>query len=107
MKKIDLKEVLKKNFHIKKISRLSQAGKKEVPVLVLGAGGWIPSGTLADIPDGRKVHKFRITGETLEFHFLGDPIEYLHSCRCERAYLHGSKIILPQGLGEGYVIITL
>lgn len=108
MEKIKIDEVLKKNFHIKKISRLAIAGKKEVPVLVQYPGNvWFKSGLTAKVSDGKKVHRWRVLGDTLEFHFLGDPIEFIHSCKCERAYLYDNKIILPQGYGEGYVVITL
>ena len=108
MKKIELSEVLKKNFSIKKVNNLRAAGKKKAPVMVEYPGNvWFPSGILADIPDGKKVHRFRIAGNKLEFSFLGDPIEYLHSCICIRAYMYENRIIIPQGYGDGYVVITI
>lgn len=108
MKKVNLAEVLKKNFHIKKVKSLQVVGKKETAVLVKYPGNvWFKSGLTATIPDGKKVNRFRIVGGVLEFGFLGDPIEYLHSCICKKAYMYDNKIILPQSYGQGYVVITL
>lgn len=108
MKKVELVEVLKKNFHVKKIKNLAVAGKKESPVLVQDSNGkWVNSGVTATIPDGKKVHRYRINDNKLEFTFLGDSVEFLNSCICTRAYMYENKIILPQGLGGGYVILTI
>lgn len=107
MKKVKLAEVLKKNFYIKKVNKLSVAGKKQSPVLVKYPGNvWYPSGIVADIPDGKKVHRFRIIDDKLEFTFIGEPLEFMNSCICARAYTYDNKIILPQGLGGGYVVLT-
>lgn len=108
MKKVNLKEVLKRNFHIKKVNNLALAGREEVAVLVQDSKGkWKNSGISATIPDGQKVHRFRVVGDKLEFSFLGDSIEFLHSCICKKTYMcDNGNIILPQGYGEGYVVLT-
>lgn len=108
MKKIEIAEVLKKNFCIKKVNSLRVVGKKETDVLVKFPGNlWFKSGMVAPISDGQKVHRFRINDGKLEFTFLGDSVEYLHSCMCKKAYMYDNgKIILPQGLGGGYVVLT-
>ena len=111
MEKIKIDEngkILGKNFYIKKIKNLAVVGKKQMPVFIQdSSNNWIPSGANAPIYDGQKTHKFRVVGNKLEFHFIGSPIEYLHSCSCERAYKFDNRIILPQGYGDGYVVITL
>lgn len=108
MKKVNLNEVLKRNFHIKKAKNLAVIGKKQLPVLVQDINGeWIESGRLAPIYDGQRTYAFRVVDNKLEFNFIGDSVKYLHSCLCDKAYKHDNKIILPQGLGEGYVILTL
>lgn len=108
MKKVNLKEVLKRNFYIKKVKSLSVAGRDEVAVLVKYPGGvWHPSDIVLKISDGQKAHRFRVVDDKLEFTFLGDSVEFLNSCLCARAYMYDNgKIILPQGLGGGYVILT-
>lgn len=108
MKKIKIEETLKKNFCIKKAKSLAAIGKKQLPVLVQDDNGkWIPSGRSAPSYDGQRTYTFRVVDNKLEFGFIGDPVKYLHSCLCNRAYTYEDKIILPQGLGQGYVIITL
>lgn len=108
MKRVILNEVLKKNFCIKKVKSLAIISRKELPVLVQDSNGnWIPSGRLAPSYDGQQTYDFRIVDNKLEFNFLGDPVKYQHSCLCDRAYMYDDKIILPQGLGNGYVVLTL
>ena len=108
MEKIKIDEILEKNFYIKKIKNLAVMAKEQLPILVQDRNGdWVPSGELAPIYDGPKTYGFRVVGSKLEFHFIGDPIKYQHSCSCDRAYKYENRIILPQGCGEGYVVITL